>query len=188
MWVMTLPARVEWDKSSLRAPWEPLRVGVTLPFALTGTAARFSGQSFWRYSLPKAQNWHIRFRLTTLQSQAILLFSNKTAWLSLKVRHCQPERFHVGVPGRGGGAAEERPRRLASASKSLPGSQGCWVWLPDQNTRPSSHDWQSHPPGETCPGITSCSADAESLWRQKERWARPPRSGWCFCHVCSVTD
>uniref|UniRef100_A0A8D1QQF8 Protocadherin Fat 2 n=1 Tax=Sus scrofa TaxID=9823 RepID=A0A8D1QQF8_PIG len=50
-----------------------------------GTAARFSGQSFWRYSLPKAQNWHIRFRLTTLQSQAILLFSNKTAWLSLKL-------------------------------------------------------------------------------------------------------
>uniref|UniRef100_A0A8C3YB10 Protocadherin Fat 2 n=1 Tax=Catagonus wagneri TaxID=51154 RepID=A0A8C3YB10_9CETA len=50
-----------------------------------GTAARFSGQSFWRYSLPKAQNWHIRFRLTTLQSQAILLLSNKTAWLSLKL-------------------------------------------------------------------------------------------------------
>ncbi|XP_058918449.1 protocadherin Fat 2 [Kogia breviceps] len=50
-----------------------------------GTAARFSGQSFGRYSLPEAQNWHIRFRLKTLQSQAILLFSNKTVCLSLKL-------------------------------------------------------------------------------------------------------
>lgn len=73
--------------------------------AFTGTAARFSGQSFGRYSLPEAQNGHIRFRLNTLQSQAILLFSNKTVRLSLKVRHCQPERFPVGVPGWGGGAA-----------------------------------------------------------------------------------
>ncbi|XP_022445886.1 protocadherin Fat 2 [Delphinapterus leucas] len=50
-----------------------------------GTAARFSGQSFGRYSLPEAQNGHIRFRLKTLQSQAILLFSNKTVCLSLKL-------------------------------------------------------------------------------------------------------
>ncbi|KAJ8777143.1 hypothetical protein J1605_014526 [Eschrichtius robustus] len=49
-----------------------------------GSGARFSGQSFGRYSLPEAQNWHIRFRLKTLQSQAILLFSNKTVCLSLK--------------------------------------------------------------------------------------------------------
>ncbi|XP_057586594.1 protocadherin Fat 2 isoform X2 [Hippopotamus amphibius kiboko] len=49
-----------------------------------GTAARFSSQSFGRYSLPEAQHWHIRFRLKTLQSQAILLFSNKTVCLSLK--------------------------------------------------------------------------------------------------------
>ncbi|XP_026937292.1 protocadherin Fat 2 isoform X1 [Sagmatias obliquidens] len=50
-----------------------------------GTAARFSGQSFGRYSLPEAQNGHIRFRLKTLQSQAILLFSNNTVCLSLKL-------------------------------------------------------------------------------------------------------
>ncbi|XP_045856204.1 protocadherin Fat 2 isoform X2 [Meles meles] len=50
-----------------------------------GTATRFSGQSFGRYSLPEAQNWHIRFRLKTLQSQAVLLFSNETVYVSLKL-------------------------------------------------------------------------------------------------------
>ncbi|XP_070426535.1 protocadherin Fat 2 [Equus przewalskii] len=50
-----------------------------------GTAVRFSGQSFARYSLPEAQNWHIRFRLKTLQSQAILLFSNETVRVSVKL-------------------------------------------------------------------------------------------------------
>lgn len=65
----------------------------------TGSAARFSGQSFGRYSLPEAQNWHVRFHLKTLQSQAILLFSNGTVCITLKVRHCQPERVNVSVPG-----------------------------------------------------------------------------------------
>ncbi|KAF6280643.1 FAT atypical cadherin 2 [Rhinolophus ferrumequinum] len=50
-----------------------------------GTAARFSGQSFGRYSLPEAQNWHVRFRLKTLQSQAMLLFSNGTVCIALKL-------------------------------------------------------------------------------------------------------
>ncbi|XP_019482771.1 PREDICTED: protocadherin Fat 2 [Hipposideros armiger] len=50
-----------------------------------GTAARFSGQSFGRYSLPEAQNWHILFRLKTLQSQAVLLFSNATVCIALKL-------------------------------------------------------------------------------------------------------
>ncbi|XP_043455316.1 protocadherin Fat 2 [Prionailurus bengalensis] len=50
-----------------------------------GTATRFSGQSFGRYRLPEAQNWHIRFRLKTLQSQAVLLFSNETVCISLKL-------------------------------------------------------------------------------------------------------
>ncbi|XP_025148164.2 protocadherin Fat 2 [Bubalus bubalis] len=50
-----------------------------------GTAVRFSGQSFGRYRLPEFQNGHIHFRLKTLQSQAILLFSNKTVSLSLKL-------------------------------------------------------------------------------------------------------
>ncbi|KAM7141484.1 protocadherin Fat 2 [Molossus nigricans] len=50
-----------------------------------GTAARFSGQSFGRYVPPEAQHWHIHFRLKTLQSQAVLLFSNGTACVSLKL-------------------------------------------------------------------------------------------------------
>uniref|UniRef100_A0A452QUT3 Protocadherin Fat 2 n=1 Tax=Ursus americanus TaxID=9643 RepID=A0A452QUT3_URSAM len=50
-----------------------------------GTATRFSGRSFGRYSLPEAESWHIRFRLKTLQSQAILLFSNETVYVSLKL-------------------------------------------------------------------------------------------------------
>nr|KAF6446705.1 FAT atypical cadherin 2 [Rousettus aegyptiacus] len=50
-----------------------------------GTATRFSGQSFGRYSLPEAQKWHIHFHLKTLQSQAILLFSNGTVCISLKL-------------------------------------------------------------------------------------------------------
>uniref|UniRef100_A0A8I3MSP3 Protocadherin Fat 2 n=1 Tax=Canis lupus familiaris TaxID=9615 RepID=A0A8I3MSP3_CANLF len=66
-----------------------------------GTATRFSGQSFGRYNLPEAQNWHIHFRLKTLQSQAILLFSNETVYVSLKLvngvlqleYHC-PGGFH----------------------------------------------------------------------------------------------
>lgn len=77
---------------------------VTPLVAVTGTAVRFSGQSFARYSLPEAQNWHIRFRLKTLQSQAILLFSNETVRVSVKVRHRQPERFPVSMRWGGGGA------------------------------------------------------------------------------------
>lgn len=86
---------------SARAPWGPLYMEVTPLVAFTGTAARFSGQSFGRYSLPEAQNWHIRFRLKTHQSQAILLFSNGTVYVSLKVRH----RRHGNVPGWKVGAA-----------------------------------------------------------------------------------
>lgn len=86
---------------SARAPWGPFYREVTPLIAFTGTAARFSGQSFGRYSLPEAQNWHIRFRLKTLQSQAILLFSNGTVYVSLKVRHWH----HENVPGWEVGAA-----------------------------------------------------------------------------------
>lgn len=98
-----------------------LEVEVTLLVAFTGTAVRFSGQSFGRYRLPEAQNGHIHFRLKTLQSQAILLFSNKTVRLSLKVRHRHPERFPGGETGWGGGAAWVWPRRQTSAKKSLCG-------------------------------------------------------------------
>ncbi|XP_036900751.1 protocadherin Fat 2 [Sturnira hondurensis] len=52
-----------------------------------GTATRFSGQSFGRYSAPETQNWHIRFSLKTLQSQAVVLFSNGTGHISLKLVH-----------------------------------------------------------------------------------------------------
>ncbi|XP_036735003.2 protocadherin Fat 2 [Manis pentadactyla] len=51
----------------------------------SGTAARFRGQSFGRYGLPEAQKWHIHFRLKTFQSQAVLLFSNETVCVSLKL-------------------------------------------------------------------------------------------------------
>nr|XP_035144778.1 protocadherin Fat 2 isoform X1 [Callithrix jacchus]XP_035144779.1 protocadherin Fat 2 isoform X1 [Callithrix jacchus]XP_054106910.1 protocadherin Fat 2 isoform X1 [Callithrix jacchus] len=50
-----------------------------------GTAARFSGQSYVRYRPPAARNWHISFYLKTLQPQAILLFTNETASISLKL-------------------------------------------------------------------------------------------------------
>ncbi|XP_012324907.2 protocadherin Fat 2 isoform X1 [Aotus nancymaae] len=50
-----------------------------------GTAARFSGQSYVWYRPPAARNWHISFYLKTLQPQAILLFTNETASISLKL-------------------------------------------------------------------------------------------------------
>nr|XP_012324907.1 protocadherin Fat 2 isoform X1 [Aotus nancymaae]XP_012325578.1 protocadherin Fat 2 isoform X1 [Aotus nancymaae] len=50
-----------------------------------GTAARFSGQSYVQYRPPAARNWHISFYLKTLQPQAILLFTNETASISLKL-------------------------------------------------------------------------------------------------------
>jgi hypothetical protein len=58
-----------------------------------------------RYRPPEAQKWRIHFYLKTLQPQAILLVINDTASISLKVRHCQAERLHMGVPnwGAGGG-------------------------------------------------------------------------------------
>ncbi|XP_058148651.1 protocadherin Fat 2 [Dasypus novemcinctus] len=56
-----------------------------------GTATRFSGQSYVRYSPPKAQNWHIHFRLKTLQPQAILLFANDTASTFLKLANGVPQ-------------------------------------------------------------------------------------------------
>lgn len=115
-WAMTLLATQGLNGTiSARAPWGPFYKVVAPLVAFTGTAARFSGQSFGRYSLPEAQNWHIRFRLKTLQSQAILLFSNGTVYVSLKVRHW----CHGNVPGWEVGAAWAWPRRPISAKKSL---------------------------------------------------------------------
>ncbi|XP_062941472.1 protocadherin Fat 2 [Cynocephalus volans] len=56
-----------------------------------GTATRFSGQSYVRYRPPKAQNWHIHFYLKTQQPQAILLFTNETALISLKLVNGVPQ-------------------------------------------------------------------------------------------------
>ena len=118
-----------------RAGSRQLGVEVTPLVAFTGTAVRFSGQSFGRYRLPEFQNGHIHFRLKTLQSQAILLFSNKTVRLSLKVRNCHPERFPGGMPGWGGGAVWAWPRRQTSAKKP------CVVYHePGCDSRRSEHE------------------------------------------------
>lgn len=112
-----------------------LDVEVTPSVAFTGTAVRFSGQSFGRYHLPEAQNGHIHFRLKTLQSQAILLFSNKAVRLSLKVRHRHPERFPGGVPGWGGGADGR------GQEGKLPQRNPCVVYCdPGCNSRRSEHE------------------------------------------------
>nr|XP_054106911.1 protocadherin Fat 2 isoform X3 [Callithrix jacchus] len=62
-----------------------------------GTAARFSGQSYVRYRPPAARNWHISFYLKTLQPQAILLFTNETASISLKSLSLLPRLEYSGV-------------------------------------------------------------------------------------------
>ncbi|XP_047411467.1 protocadherin Fat 2 [Sciurus carolinensis] len=56
-----------------------------------GTATRFSGQSYVRYRAPVAQNWHIHFSLKTLQPHSILLFTNETASISLKLVNGVPQ-------------------------------------------------------------------------------------------------
>ncbi|XP_006863959.1 PREDICTED: protocadherin Fat 2 [Chrysochloris asiatica] len=50
-----------------------------------GTAVQFSGQSYVRYRLPETQNWNIHFRLKTLQPQAIVLFTNGTVSVTLRL-------------------------------------------------------------------------------------------------------
>ncbi|XP_007941830.1 protocadherin Fat 2 [Orycteropus afer afer] len=50
-----------------------------------GTAVRFSGQSYVRYLLPETLNWNIHFRLKTLQPQAVVLFTNGTGSISLRL-------------------------------------------------------------------------------------------------------
>ncbi|XP_006893802.1 PREDICTED: protocadherin Fat 2 [Elephantulus edwardii] len=49
------------------------------------TAVRFSGQSYVHYRLPEAHNWHIHFRLKTLQPHAIVLVTNATVSISLRL-------------------------------------------------------------------------------------------------------
>ncbi|KAM5298302.1 protocadherin Fat 2 [Ctenodactylus gundi] len=63
-----------------------------------GTAIRFSGQSYMWYRPLKAQNWHIRFYLKTLQPQAILLFTNETSSISLKLDSGVPQ-LEYNCPG-----------------------------------------------------------------------------------------
>ncbi|XP_040851121.1 protocadherin Fat 2 [Ochotona curzoniae] len=56
-----------------------------------GTAASFRGQSYVQYRPPEAQNWHIHFYLKTLQPQAVLLVTNDTASISLKLSNGMPQ-------------------------------------------------------------------------------------------------
>lgn len=64
---------------------------------------RFSGQSYVRYRPPEARNWQVHFYLKTLQPWAILMFTNETISLSLKVRWFPPEwlswALHTGKMG-----------------------------------------------------------------------------------------
>uniref|UniRef100_A0A2K6QA51 Protocadherin Fat 2 n=1 Tax=Rhinopithecus roxellana TaxID=61622 RepID=A0A2K6QA51_RHIRO len=73
-----------------------------------GTAARFSGQSYVRYRAPAAQNWHIRFYLKTLQPQAILLFTNETASISLKLVSGVPQLEYHCLGGFYGNLSSQR--------------------------------------------------------------------------------
>ncbi|XP_004697154.1 protocadherin Fat 2 [Echinops telfairi] len=50
-----------------------------------GTAVQFSGQSYVRYLLPETQNWHVHFRLKTLQPQATMLLANRSVSVSLRL-------------------------------------------------------------------------------------------------------
>uniref|UniRef100_A0A5F9DQ49 FAT atypical cadherin 2 n=1 Tax=Oryctolagus cuniculus TaxID=9986 RepID=A0A5F9DQ49_RABIT len=59
-----------------------------------GTAVSFRGQSYVRYRPPEAQNWRIHFYLKTLQPQAVLLFTNETAPISLKLADGVPQLEH----------------------------------------------------------------------------------------------
>ena len=128
-----------------RAGSRQLGVEVTPLVAFTGTAVRFSGQSFGRYRLPEFQNGHIHFRLKTLQSQAILLFSNKTVRLSLKVRNCHPERFPGGMPGwEVGQYGRGQEGKLLQRNPAW-FTMSLGVTLEGQNTRLSSYNGQNPP-------------------------------------------
>ncbi|XP_003464523.3 protocadherin Fat 2 isoform X2 [Cavia porcellus] len=59
--------------------------------ACNGTATRFNGQSYVQYRPAEGRNWHIHFSLKTLQPHAVLLFTNETAPISLKLTRGVPQ-------------------------------------------------------------------------------------------------
>uniref|UniRef100_H0XDR7 Protocadherin Fat 2 n=1 Tax=Otolemur garnettii TaxID=30611 RepID=H0XDR7_OTOGA len=85
------------------------RMAVTPLVAFAGTAARLSGQSYVRYRPPEDRNWHIRFYLKTLQPQAILLFTNETASISLKLVNGVPQLEYHCSGGYYGNLSSQRP-------------------------------------------------------------------------------
>lgn len=56
-----------------------------------GTTLRFSGQSYVRYRPLQAQNWQVHFYLRTLQPWALLVFTNETASIALKLANGFPQ-------------------------------------------------------------------------------------------------
>ncbi|XP_060053958.1 protocadherin Fat 2 [Erinaceus europaeus] len=77
---------------SVGPPYSTARLSILTPrhrlkrsCPCNGTAAKFGGQSYGRYHLPATQTWHIHLRLKTLQPQAVLLVSNETIGIFLKL-------------------------------------------------------------------------------------------------------
>lgn len=62
--------------------------------SFAGTTLRFSGQSYVRYRPLQAQNWQVHFYLRTLQPWALLMFTNETASIALKVSDSHVSGFH----------------------------------------------------------------------------------------------
>lgn len=81
--------RVECNEIDLRGPGQFKDGDTSGSFA--GTTLRFSGQSYVRYRPVEARNWQVHFYLKTLQPWAVLMFTNETISLSLKVRRFPPE-------------------------------------------------------------------------------------------------
>ncbi|KAM4826977.1 protocadherin Fat 2 [Thomomys bottae] len=79
-------------------PYSTARLSIVTPrhrlersCSCNGTAARFSGQSYVRYRAPEAEHWRVHFSMKTLQPQAILLVTNDTASISLKLARGVPQ-------------------------------------------------------------------------------------------------
>ncbi|KAG8509268.1 Protocadherin Fat 2 [Galemys pyrenaicus] len=114
-----------------------------------GTAARFSGQSFGRYRPAGAQPWHIRFRLRTLQSQAVVLSSTGASRLSLQLRdgalrlehHC-PGGFHANLSS---------PRRVSDQQ---------WHWVHVEEAGNATHLWVDGAAGTALLLADSCRGPA----------------------------
>uniref|UniRef100_A0A8C5P376 Protocadherin Fat 2 n=1 Tax=Jaculus jaculus TaxID=51337 RepID=A0A8C5P376_JACJA len=74
-----------------------------------GTAVRFGGQSYVRYTSPEARSWQVHFYLKTLQSQALLLFANETASVALKLASGVPQLEYRCADGFYGNLSSRQP-------------------------------------------------------------------------------